>query len=81
VRRTKLAGGRKNVAGLAELKRRVKVLEEVVRGEAFDRRERPEVSHTDLKRLHDRLITHEQIGSGRLDASLKRRRSFFVCVI
>jgi hypothetical protein len=40
-------GGRKNVAGLAEMKRRT--LEEVV----WDRRERPAVSHADLKRLHE----------------------------
>jgi hypothetical protein len=68
------AGGRKNEAGLAELKRRVKLLEEVVRGEAVDRRERPEVSHTNLKRLHDRLTTHEQIcreAMSRLEAAVE----------
>jgi hypothetical protein len=66
-------GGRKNVAGLAELKRRVSALEEVVWGEAVDRRERPAVFHADLKRLHDRLTTHEQIcreAMSRLEAAV-----------
>jgi hypothetical protein len=69
-----LGGGRKNVAGIAELKRRVKVLEEFVRGEAVDQRERPEVSHTDLKRLHERLTNHEQIfraAMSRLEAAVE----------
>jgi hypothetical protein len=67
-------GGRKNVAGLAELKRRVSALEEVVLGEAVDRRERPAVSHATLKRLHDRLTTHEQIcreAMSRLEAAVE----------
>jgi hypothetical protein len=66
-------GGRKNVAGLAELKRRVSALEKVVWREAVDRRERPAVSHADPKRLHDRLTTNEQIcreAMSRLEAAV-----------
>ena len=62
------------MVGLGELKRRVKVLEEVVRGEAVDRREWSEISHTDLKQLHNRLTTHEHIcraAMSRLEAAVE----------
>ena len=72
------------MAGLGELKRRVKVLEEAVQGEPVDRRERPKISHTDLKRLHDRLTTHEQIcmpAMSRLEAGcLFKAGADFFCV-
>lgn len=63
------------MADLGELKRRVRELEEAVRGEVADRRERPEISHADLQRLHDRLSTHEQIcraALGDLEAAVEK---------
>jgi hypothetical protein len=42
-------GDWRKMPGLEELRRRVKVLEEVLRKEAVDQRERPEMSHTDVK--------------------------------